>query len=283
VLRVTTLVTGATGRIGSRFVPRLLAEREEVRVLIRDAGRAASLRECGAEPLVGDLREAAVLRRVVDGVDAIVHLGASFRGASEEEMGEVNRAATSELARAALNSGVRRFVFVSTNLVYGRGRGRPVLEDDPPAPVGAYPASKAAAEADLRDLHRSAGLDLRVVRLAFVYGDGDPHLRESLLWAASWPAHKTLHMIHHADVAQALIRALRADGVEGETFNAADDAPVTAFDLHRINDEPIATEAVDRSLADPWEGIVDTTKIRRRLGFRPIYPTLRAAAEAGAL
>src|SRR5215203_175719 len=98
---MTTLVTGATGRVGSRFVPRLLAAGEDVRALVRDAGRGAALGERGAD----------LLRRAVDGADAIVHLGASFRGASGEEMAEVNRAATVALARAALSSGVRRFVF----------------------------------------------------------------------------------------------------------------------------------------------------------------------------
>jgi nucleoside-diphosphate-sugar epimerase len=278
-----TLVTGATGRIGSRLVPRLLQAGEDVRVLARDAGRAEALRGRGAELALGDLRDARALDRAVAGVEVVIHLGASFRGAAEEEIVEVNRAGTDALARAALAAGVRRFVFASTNLVYGPGSGRPAREDDRPTPGGAYPASKAAAEEHLRALHRSHGLDLRIVRLAFVYGDGDPHLAESLRWAGSWPSHKRLHMVHHADVAQALIRAARAGGVDGETFNAADDAPVTALELHRLNGAPVPVEAAGRTLDDPWEGIVDTIKIRKVLGFRPVHPTVHAAADAGAL
>jgi nucleoside-diphosphate-sugar epimerase len=276
-------VTGATGRIGTRFVPRLLRHGEEVRVLARDGGRGGVLRERGAGLVVGDLRDAEALDRAVEGMDAVIHLGASFRGVADDESIEVNRVATSRLARAAITAGVKRFVFASTNLVYGPGRGRPAREDDRPAPAGAYPASKAAAEDDLRELHRSHGLDVRIVRLAFVYGDDDPHLAESLRWAGSWPTHKRLHMVHHADAAQALILALRAGGVDGETFNAADDAPVTALELHRLNGVPVPDDAADRMLDDPWEGIVDATRIRRVLGFRPIHPTVHAAADAGAL
>lgn len=278
-----TLVTGATGRIGSRFAPRLLQAGEDVRVLVRDAGRAGFLRERGAELVVGDLRDPQALDRAVAGVEAVVHLGASFRGVADEEAVAVNRTATDALARAALAAGVGRFVFASTNLVYGPGRGRPAREDDPPAPAGAYPASKAAAEEGLLALHRSDGLDVRIVRLAFVYGDGDPHLAESLWWASAWPAHQRLHMLHHADVAQALILAARAEGVDGRIFNAADDAPVTALELHRLNGVPVPDGAEGRTLEDPWEGIVDTTTIRRVLGFRPVHPTVYAAAAAGAL
>jgi nucleoside-diphosphate-sugar epimerase len=266
-----TLVTGATGRVGSRFVPRLLQQGEEVVVLVRDPDRGEPLRNRGAEVVAGDLRDPDGRRRALGGVDAVVHLAASFRGVPDEEAVAVNRTATVELARAAVDAGVGRFVLVSINLVYGPGRGRPTREDDPPRPpAAAYPASKAAAEEALRELHRSDGLGLRVARLAFVYGEGDPHLAESLMWARRWPAHKRLHLVHHADVAQGLLRALRAAGVDGGTWNLADDAPVTAVELHQLNREPPADPAGEPADDDPWEGIVDTARARAELGFRPI-------------
>jgi nucleoside-diphosphate-sugar epimerase len=280
---MTTLVSGATGRVGSRFVPRLLADGEHVRVVVRNAEAAAAVRERGAEVVRGDLRESATQAEAVDGVDAVVHLAAAFRGVPDEEARAVNHTATVDLARAAVAAGVGRFVLASTNLVYGPGRGRPVRESDDPAPTGAYPESKVAAEEALRALHRSDGLGLRVVRLAFVYGERDPHLAESMRWAANWPAHKRLHLVHHADVGQALIRALRGAGIDGMTFNAADDAPVTAAELHDLNGEPLPDDAAARPLDDPWEGIVDTSAARTVLGYRPIYPTVYTAKAAGAL
>jgi nucleoside-diphosphate-sugar epimerase len=281
---MTTLVTGATGRIGSRFVPRLLDHGEEVLVLARDAERARLLGERGARVLVGDLREDdGTLRRALEGVDAVVHLAAAFRGVEDEEAMAVNRDVTIRLARAALDVGVGRFVFTSTNLVYGPGRGRPAREDDEPTPAGTYPESKVAAESALRELHESAGLGLRIVRFAFVYGEGDPHLAESLLWARSWPIHKRLHLVHHADIGQALLRMLRTDAVVGEIFNVADDAPVTTHELFELNAEPVPPDAASRPLEDPWEGIIDTAKIRRRLGFRPIHPSVQSAKDAGTL
>ncbi len=278
---MTILVTGATGRVGSRFVPRLLQQGEAVRVLARDPARAGSL---GAEVATGDLRDPSTYEHALKGADTVVHLAAAFRGVSDEEANQVNDTATVELAEAALRAGVGRFVYTSTTLVYGHGRGRPALETDEPAPPDrAYPAGKAIAERALLRLHGEAGLPLRVLRLGFVYGEGDPHLAESVMWARRWPLHQRMDLVHHADVGQALLRAVHANGVDGEIYNVVDDAPVTAHELLKINGEPVAEDAAGRTLDDPWEGIVDGCKIRRELGFRPIYPTLATARDAGAL
>jgi dihydroflavonol-4-reductase len=275
------LVTGATGRVGSRFLRRLLAAgEEEVRVLVRDPARGERLRAAGAEVVAGDLRDPASVAGVVDGVDAVVNLAAAFRRVPDEQAEAVNHRAAVDLARAALAAGATRYVLASTNLVYGPGRGRPTREDDPPQPAGAYPVSKLAAEDAVQ---RLAGLDARILRLAFVYGEGDPHLRESLMWARDWPAHQRLQLVHHADAGQALLRVLRADGIGGRIYHVGDDAPVSAVELHTLNGEEPPAGAAERPLADPWWGILDTTRIRTELGFRPIYPSVYTARDAGAL
>lgn len=282
-----TLVTGTTGQVGRRFVPRLLAERrpgETVRVLVRDAARGEPFAALGAEVVVGDLRDADVLGKAVAGVDAVVNVAAAFRGVPDEEARAVNRDAAVELGRAALASGVRRFVQVSTGLVYGVGRGRPVTEEDESRPGGAmwgaYPASKAEAE---RELLAMEGLDVRIARLPFVYGEGDPHLAQSLRWAGQWAATQRLHMGHHADVAQGLLRILHAPGGAGRIYNIADDAPVTAVELHQLNGAEVPAELYQRSDPDPWLGVMSTDRIRRELGYRPVYPSVYAARDAGAL
>ncbi|KUN77486.1 NAD-dependent epimerase/dehydratase family protein [Streptomyces griseoruber] len=282
-----TLVTGTTGQVGRRFVPRLLSQREpgeRIRVLVRDAARGEPFAELGAEVVVGDLRDEEALGRAVAGADAVVNVAASFRGVPDEEAWAVNRDAAVELGRAALAAGVKRFVQVSTGLVYGLGRGRPLTEDDEIRPGGemwgAYTESKAAAERELLDL---AGMEVRVGRLPFVYGNGDPHLAQSLHWAAHWASYQRLQMAHHVDVAQGLLRLLYAPAVARPLYNIADDAPVTALELHRLNGVEPPAGMHTRTDPDPWSGIMSNRRIARDLGFRPIHPSVWAARDAGAL
>lgn len=282
-----TLVTGTTGQVGRRFVPRLLAQTrpgERARILVRDAARGERFAELGAEVVVGDLRDVEALGKAVAGVDAVVNVAAAFRGVPDEEAWAVNRDAAVELGRAALASGVQRFVQVSTGLVYGKGRGRLLTEDDESRPGGtmwgAYPESKAQAE---RELLAMEDLDVRVARLPFVYGEGDPHLAQSLMWAGKWAATQRLHMGHHADVAQGLLRILHAPGIAGRIYNIADDAPVTAVELHQLNGVDVPAELYERTDPDPFFQLTSTDRIRRELGYRPLYPSVYAAREAGAL
>ncbi|MGW3910146.1 NAD-dependent epimerase/dehydratase family protein [Streptomyces sp. NPDC005070] len=290
-----TLVTGTTGEVGRRFVPRLLRQApagDRVRILVRDESRATALAGLtgptgrGPEIAVGDLRDSETLGKALAGVDAVVNIAAAFRGVPDDEAWAVNRDAALELGRAAVSAGVRRFVQASTNLVYGTGRGRPLTEDDPSVPGGemwgAYPASKAEAERGLLALE--GGMEVRIGRLPFVYGEGDPHLAASLRWAGQWAATQRLQMVHHADVAQGLLRLLQAPGVGGTpVYNIADDAPVTTVDLHRINGVEVPPALYERTDPDPWNGIVSTDRIRHDLGFRPVYPSLWTARDAGAL
>src|SRR4051812_11245341 len=195
------LVTGATGKVGSRLARRLAQRGDRVRALVRDPTRAAGLREAGIELAQGDLLEVNSLAAALQGIDVVVHCAAFFRGATPEQAHAVNDLGTQHLARAARAASVKRFVFTSTGLVYGSTGGRLAQEDDPCAPAAAYPLSKLAAERFLLGLD---GLDVRVLRLPFVYGDGDPHIAEAIPMLRGFPPAQRQSMAHHADVAQAV-------------------------------------------------------------------------------
>jgi nucleoside-diphosphate-sugar epimerase len=288
---MNVLVTGATGRIGSRFVPRLLLllrhpQRYDrsVKVLARNPESAEFLRQKGAQIIMGDLLEPSSWAPALRGVDAVVHLAAFFRGASPEQTEQVIVKGTELLAQEAVRAGVRRFVYASTNTVYGPGLNRPFREEDTPrAPDTAYyPASKVRAEALLLNLQRGA-MGLCILRLPFVYGEGDPHLSELPRFIKTWNPAKRMHMAHHADVGQALLRALYTPGIERAIYNIADDAPITAQELVQLLALPDLPEVNSSLPYDPWEMIVDTSKARRELGFRPIYPSFYSAMDAGML
>lgn len=249
-----------------------------VRALVRDPGRASALREHDVELVRGDLLEVASLEGAVRGVDAVVHCAAFFRGATEEQAHAVNDVGTQHLAAAARAASVGRFVFTSTGLVYGSTGGRLAREDDPCTPVPGYPASKLAAE---RALFAVEGLDVRVLRLPFVYGDGDPHIAEAIPMMRAFPPTLRMSIGHHADVAQAVARVLDHPSPSHRIYNVVDDeAPDLATLFASVGAPPpdgSATEA-----ARTFEIELDGTRIREDLGFRPEYPRLRDALAAGA-
>jgi len=281
----TILVTGATGKVGSHFVPRLLQRQHNVRLLVRRAEQAAAFQKLGAEVIVGDLNQPESLASAVAGVQIVVHLAAYFRGTDQERIRATNENGALALANVSLSAGVERFVFTSTSNVYGTGLNRPGREDDPLQPTATYPQSKVAAEQTLLELYRTRGLGLRILRLSFVYGEGDTHVHDSLPIFGEWQWHpaKRLHMVHHADVSQALLRAVATAGIDGQIYNVADDAPMSLAELRRLNGLPEGASDADASFKNPWEMIVDTLRIRDELGFRPIYPSYYAARDAGAL
>src|SRR5262249_7215185 len=102
------LVTGATGKVGSRTAEHL-ARRHSVRLLVRSPATQLSLQSRAFEVAPGDMTRPETLRVAVGGIDAVVHFAAFFRGATAEQMDAVNRGGTLALARACLSAGVNRF------------------------------------------------------------------------------------------------------------------------------------------------------------------------------
>ena len=279
------LITGATGKVGSRFVSRILAKSYDVRILVRDAAKASALAELGAEVVIGDLNNADTLPHAVKDIDAVIHIAAFFRSFTDNEgIIKTNHAGTVALANASMAAGVKRFIFTSTGNVYGSGYQHPAKEDDPVNinDPRAYSSSKIAAEQELISLHKSKGFDVRVLRLGFVYGDRDPHIEEIIPLLKRMKRHSgsRMHMVHHLDVSQALILLLHTDGLNGEIFNVADDAPITLYELaDSVGQLTDAFDPVEGPLTDPFEGILDISKLRNTTGFRPLVPSYYVARD----
>ncbi|MBN6150766.1 NAD-dependent epimerase/dehydratase family protein [Xanthomonas sp. AmX2] len=274
----TILVTGATGKVGSRLVERLARRGHPLRALVRDAARAAHLLGDQVELVEGDLLDAASLDAAVRGIDAIVHCAAFFRGATPEQAHAVNELGTRQLADAARAASVGRFVFASTGLVYGPKGGGQAREDDACAPVDAYPLSKLAAERMLLALE---DLDVRVLRLPFVYGDGDAHIAEAVPLMRGFPPGQRMSIAHHVDVAQAFACVLDAPALAHRIYNvAADEAPDLATLFAAVGQPPPDGSQAER--ARVFDALLDSRRIRDELGFKPVFPRLADAVQAEA-
>jgi len=263
----------------------MLAKGYDVSILVRDAAKASALAELGARVVIGDLYNAETLPPAVEGIDAVIHLAALFRTFTDNEgIIKTNREGTMALANASIAAGVKRFIFVSTGNVYGSGYGHPAKEDDSVDinDPRAYSSSKIAAEQQLISLNKNTGFDVRVLRLGFVYGDNDPHIKEIIPLLKKMKRHSgsRMHMVHHLDVAQALSLLLHTDGLNGEIFNIADDAPITLYELaDSVGQAAGAFDPAEGPLNDPFEGIMDISKLRNKTGFRPLVPSFYVARD----
>jgi UDP-glucose 4-epimerase len=278
VQNMKVLVTGATGKVGSRLSKRLAQRGNHVRALVRDSARAGDLRDAGIELVTGDLLDVDSLAMAVGGVDAVVHCAAFFRGATAEQAHAVNDLGSQQLASAARAASVKRFIFTSTGLVYGPNGGRPAREDDPCQPIAAYPVSKLAAERYLLGLE---GIDVRVLRLPFVYGDGDPHIEEVVPMMRDFPPAQRMSIAHHVDVAQAVARLLDHPSPSHRIYNVVDDeTPDLATLFASVGAAPPDGSSPEK--ARPFEAVLDGLRIREDLGFEPQFPRLADALAAGA-
>ena len=170
-------MTGGSGFIGARLIERLRRDGWEVRALARSDTTAARVREAGAEPVSGDLGEAAALARGSRGADTVFHAAAKVQDwGNWDEFRRVNVGGTKAVLAAARAAGVRRFVHVGTEAALLHGQ--PLVHADERTPLAfdspvAYSATKAAAEAAVR---AAGGLETIVVRPRFVWGPGDTTL-----------------------------------------------------------------------------------------------------------
>ncbi len=271
---MTILVTGGTGLVGSRLLRRFVDAGIECRALVR-SGKEFPV---GAMRVEGDLFDATSLKQAVEGVSAVVHLAAVFRTPDEGEIWRANLEGTRALIAAVREHAPQaRFVMASTSLVYGEDASRPGLEDDEVHPKHAYPASKVAAEKELRD----SGLNWSILRLPFVYGDGDGHLASvpGVVSRMKWHPAQTFSLAHQRDVARAFELAL-AGVMDGHIVNITDDAPSTLYEMAKAIGVEIEPSALP--LNNPWWGRADGT-LSRSLGFRPTIPTLYYAVQEGIL
>ncbi len=179
----TVLVTGGCGFIGSNFIHYLLEHDPEARVVNFDAltyaGNPENLAAVAQHPryrfVKGDVADRDAVRAAISGADAVIHFAAeSHVDRSIHDAGPFIRSnvlGTQVLLDAAREFGVRRYVQVSTDEVYGSlGPAGLFSEETPLAPNSPYAASKAAADLLVRSYHHTFGMPTLITRCSNNYG-----------------------------------------------------------------------------------------------------------------
>ncbi len=268
------MLTGGTGLVGARLLPRLVAEGWDCRALVRN-GKAVP---AGVTAVEGDLFDTASLMQALKGVSAVIHLAAVFRTQDTDLIWKSNLEGTRNLIDAVRKSAPdSRFIMSSTTNVYNADNPHPAREDDAIHPQHPYPASKVAAEKLLRE----SGLNWSILRFPFVYGDQDGHLEmlPKHLSATKWHPAMRMSTIHHRDIATAMNIALTGV-MDGRIVNISDEAPTTIYELVQLIGSTM--ESSSEPLQNPWYLHSDTS-LARKLGFQPLIRTVYQAKQQNIL
>ncbi len=174
------LVTGGAGFIGSHLVDRLVGERAGSVLVLDNLHRGdlhnLELSRNAIQFINGDIRDLETVRQAMRGVDLVYHLAAQSNvlGAARDlnYSFTTNVTGTFNTLIAALEAGVKRFVFTSSREVYGDPAVIPVPETASLTPKNAYGAGKAAGELYCRVV-ADLGLNTQILRLTNVYGPRD--------------------------------------------------------------------------------------------------------------
>jgi dihydroflavonol-4-reductase len=176
---MTTLVTGATGFLGSAVARTLVARGEAVRVLVRPNRDRRNIDGLDVEITEGDLNDPHSLREAVRGCRALYHAAADYRlwARDPRELYQTNVTATKQLLRSASEAGVERIVYTSSVATLGReSSGRPADEQTPVTiddMTGHYKRSKFLAEEDVKRLVRDEGIPVVIVNPSTIIGPRD--------------------------------------------------------------------------------------------------------------
>ncbi len=219
-------LTGATGYTGRHLLAALRARGDEVRALTRSSSAGAPLQAGGVTLVPGDLCDGAALRKLVEGVDAVLHVAAVYRTAGHPDSyyREINVGGTERLLEAAGAAGVRRFVHTSTVGVHGDVKNPPADESAPFAPGDVYQQSKAEAEVLALEFGRKRGLSLAVVRPGAIYGPGERRLLKLFRaiargrYAVVGSGRSFYHPVFIDDLVAGFLLALDHPAAAGEAF-----------------------------------------------------------------
>ncbi|HEV8305311.1 MAG TPA: NAD(P)-dependent oxidoreductase [Gemmatimonadales bacterium] len=295
-------VAGATGVIGRRAIPQLIAAGHRVTAVGRSPEKRAALERLGAATVAVDLFDAEALRRAVAGHDVVINVATHIPPTSRmllpwawRENDRIRRVASANLVEGAIAAGAARFIQESFAPVYPDMGDRWIDESTPISPT-AYNRTVADAERAVVRFTDSAGDRTGIVlRFAAFYGPDAEHVRAMMRFVRrGWaplpgPDGAYFSSISHDDAASAVVAALE---VRAGTYNVADNEPLTRRAY--VDALAAALGVPPPRLPPPWvtrllgslgetlarSHRISNKKLRGERTWTPRYPSVREGWQA---
>ncbi|RII00606.1 NAD-dependent epimerase/dehydratase family protein [candidate division NPL-UPA2 bacterium Unc8] len=297
------LITGANGFIGKALCEGMLVDGYQVRGAVRSAAQMTALPSGVEGAMVGDISPETDWSGALAGIESIVHLAARAHVMNETSgvplavYRQVNVAGTERLAQQAAVAGVKRLVFLSSVKVHGEETNVPYSEENHLAPQDPYGVSKLEAEKILRKVAEETGLEVVILRPPLVYGPGVKanFLRLLSIVERGIPlpfasVNNRRSMVCLGNLVDAIITCISHPLAAGETFLVSDGQDVSTpdlikmiacamgkkprlFSLHPSILKALCKIAGKTEELEKLTGslLVDSSKIRRELGWQPPY------------
>jgi len=292
----TVLVTGGAGYVGAVLVPKLLDKGYHVKVLDLYIYGDDVLNEVKDNPrleqIKGDIRDQELLKKILCGCDAVIHLACISNdptfALNPSLSRSINYDAFEPLVRISKESGAKRFIYASTCSVYGVSDAESVTEDHPLVPITDYNKYKGLCEPLLLK-HQSSDFTTVVIRPATVCGYSPRQrldLTVNILTNHAFNNNRikvfggaqTRPNIHMEDITDlyCMLLELPDEQIAGKTFNAgyqnrsiADIAGIVQEVMARKLPERDKPEITTLSSDDPRSYHISSEKINRELKFIP--------------
>jgi nucleoside-diphosphate-sugar epimerase len=257
------LVTGATGLIGGHLIEALQQRGEHIRALVLPVENAEKLEEQGVEVVKGDITNASTLRPALKDINIVLNLAGMmgvWRPLADYRL--VNVTGAENLYRAAQAAGVRRFVHITSHVIYGLGHGRFLTEDAPLRPdPDPYCISKAEGDRLMRRLMLNSDMETVILRPGTIFGPND-----RLHFGRMAERMKAGQGVLVGKGDNAFPFCYVTDAVEGFLLAAYHkNAPGNAYNIS--NDRPLTTREIFNAIADDVCGKRPT----RHLPYLPLY------------
>jgi len=300
MLNTRMLITGGAGLIGSHIADLLVDEGVAEIVVLDNFSRGrrenlAAAQASGRVTLVtGDIRDRALVERVMQGIDTVFHMAALriTQCADEPRLAiDVLVNGTFNVFEAAVNARVRKVIAASSASVYGLAEQFPTAEDHHPYDNRTlYGSAKLFNEGLLRMFHDQHGLDYVVLRYFNVYGPRmDTHgaytevlirwmerIRSGQPPAIFGDGTQTMDFVHVADIARANVLAAQA-AVTDRVYNIGSGIETSLNDLARhllaVMGSPATVEYGPARKVNPVSRrLADTRRAQQDLGFQARVP-----------